>query len=104
MLKTANGSLKTLIHTITIVIFISACICRHGDPIAARLKDSDDDFDYDFDDDNDIEHFDLSERKDVPGRAAVVKKNRKETVMIGTEKELLAFMDRVNRGEPVVIQ
>ena len=88
------------------------------DPIAARLKgqgDTDDDFDYDFDDDfdddydydfdndNDIEYFDPSGKKNAPGRAAVVKKNKKETVMIGTENELLTFMDRVNRGEPEAV-
>lgn len=81
-------------------------------PLAARSKEYGDfdydyeddyDYDYDYDDDDDVEYFDLSGREDAQGKAAVVKKNRKETVMIGAEDELLAFIDRVNRGEPEAV-
>lgn len=80
----------------------------HYDPIAARMKgygdfDYDYDDDYDYDNDDEIEYYDMPEWEDAPGKANAAGKGRKTTVMIGTEDELLAFMDRVNRGEPEAV-
>lgn len=66
-------------------------------PITA-MKD-DDDFDYEFDDDDDLEFYDLSGQENVAQNDRAAKKNGPETVAIGSEDELLEWIDRVNRGE-----
>lgn len=76
------------------------------DPLAANLKNSgDNDYDYDYDDDydSDMECSDPSGQEKAPGEGAAPGVKKACTVMIGTEDELLAFMDRVNRGEPEAV-
>lgn len=45
----------------------------------------------------------MSGQEDAPGKGAAAEKKRAGTVMIGTEDDLLAFIDRVNRGEPEAV-